>query len=51
MRATWSHALEKLEYLDEVLYLLSRLGQPGVRDRVLAQWDEGAKHAGDPVAE
>ena len=50
MRATWLMAQDKLRVFDEVPCLLTRLDEPGVRDRCLAQWDAGARDAGDPVA-
>ena len=38
---------DKIDYLDKIPYLFGRLGQPGVRDRVIAQWKSApaARHA------
>ena len=50
MRGTYLLALEKLQHLDEVPYLLARLDEPGVRDRCLLQWGEGAAGTHVPVS-
>ena len=52
MRNTYLYAMGKLQHLEEIQYLLSRLHTAGVAERCLAQFDEGiaagAKH--DPVS-
>ena len=50
MRGAWLLAKEKLQYLDELPYLLSRLNEAGIRDRCVAQWAEAAADAHDPVS-
>ena len=51
IRGSWLAAKEKLAFLDRLPYLLCRLNEPGVRDRVLSQWDSGAKTFGCPITE
>ena len=46
MRYAWLLSEDKLEFLNQVPWLLARLNQPGVRDLCLAQWAEAA----DPSA-
>ena len=50
MRGAWMFAQEKLQHLDELPHLLSRLSEAGIRDRVVAQWAEAAADAHDPVS-
>ena len=51
MRGSFLLAQEKVAYLDELPWLLARLQEPGVRDKCLLQWEEGAKYAGDSLTE
>ena len=44
VRATYALGGEKLEYFDTVLVLLTRLGEPGVRERCLQQLSEAGNH-------
>ena len=50
MRGTWMLSCEKIQFLDELPYLLARLHQPGVRDECLRQWEEVSPDAQDSVS-
>lgn len=50
MRGAWLLARDKLAFLDTLPFLLGRLEQAGVRDRVLAQFDECAVNDHDPIS-
>ena len=41
---------DKLSFLDVIPYLLCRLGEAGVRDRIVRQWREIPAEAHDPVS-
>jgi hypothetical protein len=40
----------KIKHLDEIPYLFARLGEPGIKDRVIEQWKSASKDRHHPVS-